>query len=73
LRADKDACLQWFGKLNINYNETHFSYIPLHSKSKKPLQQDWPNHGIKFEDLNSYGSIPSDINVGILTGQASGE
>ncbi|MCJ2122087.1 phage/plasmid primase, P4 family [Methylobacterium sp. J-077] len=72
LVADKDACLKWSSKLNIDYNETHFSYIPLHSKTKKPVQQDWQNKGEELKSLLNFGSIPSDINVGVLTGTASG-
>lgn len=70
--ADKDACLEWSSKLNTNYCPTKKSYIPLEKTTKIPLQSNWQNRGISYDALSEYGSVPSDINVGILTGAASG-
>lgn len=58
--------------MNPKYNNTKFSYIPLHPKTKRPLQHGWQNRGVEYEVLSGFGSIPTDINVGVLTGAASG-
>jgi putative DNA primase/helicase len=58
--------------LENHYNNSKFSFIPLYANTKRPLQPGWQNRGVKYEILAEYGSIPSQINVGVLTGAASG-
>lgn len=58
--------------MNNKYYQTNFAYIPLKKNTKIPLQSNWQNRGASYDALGDFGLIPSDINVGILTGQASG-
>ncbi|AYO81304.1 bifunctional DNA primase/polymerase [Methylobacterium brachiatum] len=57
--------------MNSNNIEHDFHYVPLVAKTKRPLEADWQNRGVKRDALASFGSVPADINVGVLTGAAS--
>lgn len=57
--------------MNANCTKNNFTYIPLHPKTKRPIQHGWQNCGVKYDALVDFGSVPTDINVGVLTGAAS--
>lgn len=58
--------------MNASIISDKFRFIPLRARTKKPLQSEWPKCGVSPGALTAFGTVPADINVGILTGIASG-
>ncbi|MGU3557910.1 phage/plasmid primase, P4 family [Methylobacterium radiotolerans] len=57
--------------MTFNIKSETYRYIPLVSKTKRPLLSDWPNNGVSLHEIDQFGAIPEAINVGLLTGTAS--
>ncbi len=55
--------------MNNEYSKFHL--IPLKKQLKRPLQEGWTNLGTDWSGIATFGNVPDDINVGILTGAAS--
>ena len=57
-------------KLISDYIEHGFAPIPIHYKSKQPVNKGWPNLKIGTNDIGEYfGGQPT--NIGIVTGKPS--
>ncbi|KAA0123438.1 DNA primase [Methylobacterium sp. P1-11] len=55
--------------MNNEYLKNHL--IPLKKRLKRPLQEGWTRLGTDWTGITNFGNVPDDVNVGILTGEAS--
>ena len=53
-----------------DYIDNGFAPIPIHYKSKQPVNKGWPELRISHNDIGAYFN-EQPINIGILTGQPS--
>src|SRR5215831_1837074 len=60
----------YLSQIVSDYIDHGFAPIPIHYKSKQPVNKGWPGLRISKNDIGEYFSGEL-INIGILTGQPS--
>src|SRR5207253_2376248 len=60
----------YLSQLVSNYIDHKFAPIPVHYKSKQPVNKGWAELRISKEDIDTYFN-DQPINIGILTGKPS--
>lgn len=57
---------------NFHIAKSNILFIPLYAESKRPIQGGWQHRGVSLDAMSAFGTVPTDINIGALTGAASG-